>query len=260
MNNYLKDIWSARYFFLYLAGAELKYKFRRSKLGLLWTMINPLILTLMMAFIFGNLLQIDMNEYAPYIFSGLLVWEFMTGSVIGGCSSLIASESYIKQYRHPFAIYPLKTTLINISTFLIAMGGLVLWTLLTRPMNLLYALLSLPFSLVSMVLLGWPIAILASFTNIKYRDFAQISALGMQLLWYLSPVFFKPSMFSAANLSFLFEYNPITHLLNLVRAPMLYGQFPTRVDYAFVLGTAAVLAIFAVLRIRSSEKGLIYYF
>lgn len=260
MKIYVKEIWSARYFFLYLAGAELKYKFRRSKLGLLWTMVNPLVLTVMMAFIFGNLLHTDMKDYAPYIFSGLVVWEFMAASVIGGCNSLIAAETYIKQYRHPFAIYPLKNTLINISTFLIALGGLAIWTLVTKPVNLLYALASLPLSLVCMVILGWPIATLTAFTNLKYRDFAQITALGMQLLWYMSPVFFKPAMFSSAHLSFIFDYNPITHILNLVRAPMLYGQFPTLVDYAFVLGTAAVFYVLAYLRIRSSEKGLIYYF
>jgi lipopolysaccharide transport system permease protein len=61
-------------------------------------------------------------------------------------------------------------------------------------------------------------------------------------------------------LEFIFDYNPITHILNLVRAPMLYGQFPSLVDYAFVLGTAAIFYLLAGLRIRSSEKGLIYYF
>jgi lipopolysaccharide transport system permease protein len=260
MVTYLKDIWAARYFFTYLASAELKYKFRRSKLGLLWTMINPLVLTVMMSFIFGNLLKMDMRDYSPYIFSGLIVWEFMAGSVIGGCNSLLASEPYIKQYRHPFAIYPLKTTLINASTFLIALGGLSLWILVTKPMNLLFGLVSLPISLVCLVILGWPIATLTAFTNLKYRDFAQIAALGMQLLWYMSPVFFKPEMFRSAHLEFIFDYNPVTHILNLVRAPMLYGKFPTLVDYAFVLGTAAVFYILAALRIRSSEKGLIYYF
>jgi lipopolysaccharide transport system permease protein len=75
--NYLQKIWSARYFWLHLARAELKYKFRRSKLGLLWTMINPLILSLIMAFIFSNLLKVSIRDFIPYVFSGLLVWEFL---------------------------------------------------------------------------------------------------------------------------------------------------------------------------------------
>src|SRR5687768_11654197 len=136
---YLQEIWSARYFWLHLARAELKYKFRRSKLGLLWTMINPLILSLIMAFIFSNLLKVSIRDLIPYVFSGLLVWEFLMGSVVGGCNSLIVSEPYIKQFKHPFAIYPLKTTLVNITSFSIAFLGLVLWIMILQPANLVVA-------------------------------------------------------------------------------------------------------------------------
>jgi lipopolysaccharide transport system permease protein len=260
MRSYLTDVWAARYFFTYLASAELKYKFRRSKLGLLWTMVTPLVLTLIMSFILGNLLGTDMRDYAPYIYSGLLVWEFLYSSVILGCNSLIGSEPYIKQYRHPFAIYPLKTTLVNIMSFLIAIGGLVLWILFYKPFNLLVAVIAVPISIVCLFILGWPIAILASFTNLKYRDFAQISILGMQLLWYVSPVFFQPSMFKNPNLALAWQLNPVTHILNLLRAPMLNGSFPTLIDFGFVLGTAAILYLLAAIRIRNSEKTLIYYF
>jgi len=260
MRSYLEGIWSARYFYVHLARAELKYKFRRSRLGLLWTMVMPLVLAMMMALVFGNLLGVDMKDYAPYIFSGLLVWEFLLGSVIGGCNSLINSEPYIKQYRHPFAIYPLKTTLVNIASFLIAVMGLALWILFYKPANLLVAVFALPISALCLFIIGWPIAILTAFTNLKYRDFAQIAALGMQLLWYASPVFFQPSMFKTLELAFLLELNPVTHILNLLRAPMLYGNFPTLVDYGFVLGTAAIFYLLAAIRIRNSEKALIYYF
>jgi len=223
-------------------------------------MVMPLVLAMMMSLIFGNILGVDMKDYAPYIFSGLLVWEFLMGSVVGGCNSLLVSEPYIKQYRHPFAIYPLKTTLVNITTFLIAIMGLVLWILFYKPVNLLVAVFALPVSIVCLFILGWPIATLTAFTNLKYRDFAQIATLGMQLLWYMSPVFFQPSMFKTAKLALLLEFNPVTHVLNLLRAPMLYGKFPTLVDYGFVLGTAALFYILTAIRIRNSEKNLIYYF
>ena len=260
MKTYLFGIWSARYFSLHLVRAELKYKFRRSKLGLLWTMINPLFLTIIMTIVLGSLLHVDMEDYAPYILSGLVVWEFMMGSVIGGCNSLIVSEPYIKQYKHPYAIFPLKTTLVNIVTFMIGLGALVIWILVTKPTNLLITVLVLPFSIICLGVLGWPIATLTAFTNLKYRDFVQIAVLGMQLLWYMSPVFFTPEMFSNANVAFLVNYNPITHILNLIRAPMLYGQFPTLIDYGFVLGTAAFFYLLALVRIRASEKTLIYYY
>jgi len=122
------------------------------------------------------------------------------------------------------------------------------------------SLLALPLTIICYFILGWPISILTAFVNLKYRDFGQVIGLLMQMLWYMSPVFLQPSMFENVNLLNLIEYNPVTHILNLVRAPLLYGQFPTLVDFAFVLGTAVVLYAAAILRIRSSEKTLIYYF
>jgi lipopolysaccharide transport system permease protein len=257
--SYLQHIWLARYFWLHLTRAELKYKFRRSKLGLLWTMINPLIISLIMAFVFSNLLKVDIRDFIPYVFSGILVWEFLMGSVIGGCHSLIVSEIYIKQFKHPFAIYPLKTTLVNGISFLIAFLGLVLWIVVLRPANLIVAVFAMPLTIISLLIFGWPIAILTSFINLKYRDFAQVAALAMQAIWYVSPVFFQPKMFANVKLITLLDYNPITHILNLVRAPMLYGQFPTLSDFGFVYGVAATFYMLAYLRIRSAEKTLIFY-
>jgi lipopolysaccharide transport system permease protein len=260
MQSYLEGIWSARYFVTFLASAELKYKFRRSKLGLLWTMITPLILAIIMTIMFGTLLKTDMRDYGPYIYSGVLIWEFILNSVIQGCTSLLHSEAYIKQYRHPFAIYPLKTTLVNAATFLISICGLAIWILFYKPMNLLVAVLAMPISVVLLFLLGWPVATLMSMINLKYRDFEQIATLGMQLLWWISPVFFRPSMFSNPYLAIFLELNPVTHILNLLRAPMLYGQFPSAFDYFYVFLTAVVFYIIAALRIRSSEQELIFYF
>jgi lipopolysaccharide transport system permease protein len=260
MRVYLEGIWTTRYFWLHLAKAELKYKFRRSRLGLLWTMINPLMLMLMITIIFGNLFGIPMKDFAPYVFSGLIVWEFMLGSALGGCNSLLVSEAYIKQFRHPLVIYPLKTTLVQVSTFLIAIQALYLWLLVTAPVNLLLGVVTLPITALCLFLLGWPIAILTSSINLKYRDFSQVLGLVMQLLWYMSPVFFKPDMFKSNQLSALLEYNPITHILNLVRAPLLNGSFPSAVDFGYVFGLIALLYLLAIWRMSRVEKTLIYYF
>jgi lipopolysaccharide transport system permease protein len=201
-----------------------------------------------------------MKDFAPYVFSGLIVWEFISTVAVGGCSSLLVSEAYIKQFRHPLVIYPLKTTLVQVATFLIAIQGLFLWMLATDRTNLLMGIVTLPITAICLVILGWPIAILTSSINIKYRDFAQVLALLVQLLWYMSPVFFKPEMFKTPELSLLLEYNPVTHILNLVRAPLLYGTLPNFEDFSFIFGVAALLYLLAIWRMSRVEKTLIYYF
>ena len=157
-------------------------------------------------------------------------------------------------------IYPLKTTLVEVITFVIAIQGLYLWMLFTDAANLWLAIITLPITVFCFILLGWPIAILTSSINLKYRDFAQLLAIFLQLIWYISPVFFKPDMFKAKELVALLEYNPVTHILNLVRAPLLYGTFPTIIDFAFVFGSIIILSILAIWRMSRVERTLVYYF
>ena len=88
MEEYWKRIWKTRYFWSHLARCELKSRFRRSKLGLLWTVFQPLILTLIMAFVFSTIFQQTLGDYAVYILSGIVVWDLMTGSVEAGGSSI----------------------------------------------------------------------------------------------------------------------------------------------------------------------------
>lgn len=258
--SYIKKIWAARFFWLHLARAELKYKFRRSRLGLLWTMVNPLILMLMITLIFGHLFSIPMEDFAPYVFSGLVVWEFILGCALIGCNSLLASEAYIKQFRHPLVIYPLKTILVQTATFIISIQALFLWLLVTDSSNLLLGIITLPITAFCLFLIGWPIAILTSSINLKFRDFAQVLALFMQLLWYVSPIFFRADMFQTKQLIALLEYNPITHILNLVRAPLLHGSLPSAVDFLYVFAFAGLLYALAIWRMKYAEKTLIYYF
>ena len=260
MRNYFKGIWDSRYFWLHLAKAELKYKFRRSRLGLLWTMINPLILMLMITIIFGSLFDIPMGDFAPYVFSGITVWQFLQGTAVNGCNSLLVSEAYIKQFPHPMSIYPLKTTLVEVNTFVIAIQGLYLWMLFSNPANLWLGILTLPITVVCLALLGWPLAVLTSSINLKYRDFAQILVIALQLIWYMSPVFFRVDMFKTRELIALLEYNPVTHILNLVRAPLLYGTLPSLVDFAYVFGTIILLSVLAIWRMSRVERTLVYYF
>jgi lipopolysaccharide transport system permease protein len=76
----------------------------------------------------------------------------------------------------------------------------------------------------------------------------------------MSPVFFKADMFKAKQLTALLEYNPVTHILNLVRAPLLNGTLPSAIDFGYIFGVILLLYILAIWRMNRVEKTLIYYF
>ena len=253
-------MYDARYFVALQARIDLKNKFRRSKLGILWICVTPLCLTLIMSFVFGAAFGQDIVTYAPYVLSGILCWDVFSISWVAGSNTLIGSAPYIQQFNHPVVIYPLKIAIVEIISFLISMIALCVWTLFINPV---YTLLGILFLLPAMVVyffFGWSSVIISSFIGAKYRDYPQVAGLLLQTLWYLSPVFFQESMFeSSPYLRILFRVNPVTHMLAMIRQPFLYGRVPSPVNYAASMAFVAVIALIAFLVNRRSARDIIFY-
>lgn len=260
MNIYLQKIYKARFFWSHLAKIELKNKFRRSKLGILWTFINPLMMTGIMSVVFSTVFHQDIVTYAPYILSGILFWDLVNSAFIGGAMTIIGNESYIRQFSHPISIYMLKSSIVYIISFLIALISLVIWVLIIAPQNLMIGFLSLPFTTLLFFVLAFCGTIISAYTNTRYRDYPQMMPLIMQTLWYLSPVFFQESMFKQNNILYLwFSINPITHMLQLIRAPFLSGIYPSKMNYFISILCVAFFALWAYKIEKKNSKDIIFY-
>lgn len=256
---YVKNIWFARYFWSHLAISDLRTKYRRSSLGIIWALLQPLAFTVLLAFVMGRVFNSPITDYAPFIFSGLILWEFITASAINGCAAFVNAGVYIKQFSHPLAIYALRNTLTCLINFSVAFVGLIIWVLIWKPSNFGWTWLSLEIAFPLLFLMAWFLAIITAFVGAKFHDFTQLMTIILQAIWYISPIFFLPKMFYAANISFLVDYNPIFHFLNLFRLPLLEGKFPTSEDYFYAVFTLMFLGVLASLLIWRQEKKIIFY-
>lgn len=260
MKQYLQKVYDARYFWIHLAKIELKNKFRRSKLGILWTFVSPLCLTMIMSVVFATVFNSDIITYAPYILSGLLFWDLFSGSLVGGSFTIVANDAYIRQFNHPITIYTLKAAIVYTISFLIAVIALIIWILFIAPENLIIGLLSLPITIVLFFFLAWAGVTIGAFTNTKYRDYPQMMPLILQTFWYLSPVFFQEDMFSSNDILYAwFKVNPITHILFLVRKPFLEGQFASTANYVVSLVAVIIMGLIAIRINRKSARDIIFY-
>lgn len=260
IKKYWKKIYDARYFWTYFAKIDLKNKFRKSKLGVLWLCVSPLCLMGIMVLVFGTAFNYDYGEYSPYILSGLLFWNIVSESFVGGANCIIGSVAYIKQFDHPIAIYPLKASITSIVSFTISLLALVIMIVFISPYNLLVAVITLIPTLLIYFLFSWFGGIISGYEGTKYRDYPQLAALALQAIWYVSPVFFMESQFKEDSfMRTFFFYNPNTHLLNLIRKPFLEGHVPDIADYLFSLGFVMLLGIIAYLLNKKNEKNIVFY-
>jgi len=256
---YLQSIWQARYFWLHLAFSDIRIKYRRSMLGLSWAVIHPFALTCLFSFVMGNFFKVPMHSYAPFIYSGLIFWEFFIASIQNSCVSFVTAEGYIKQFTHPLAIYTLRTIIPCYINLLCAFTGLVIWVLSWKFSNLNASWLTLILAFPLLFIFIWPLATICAFIGAKFRDFTQLILIVLQALYYVSPILFLPDMFIKAHMGFLLNLNPIYHMLDIFRKPLLEGQLPPMVDFAFMLGTCAVLWLTAWYLIKRHQKTIIFY-
>lgn len=256
---YARRIWSTRYFWTHLVAADLRAKYRRSSLGLLWAVIHPLALTALLSVVMSRVFGSPIVEYAPYIFSGLLCWEFVSVTIMTGCSAFINSEGYIRQFPHPLAIYSLRSALSALVNLALGIVGLLIWVAFWRPGHLLAAIPLLPIALMCFFLIGWPLATLTAFFGTRYRDLPQFLVITLQAIWYLSPVFFEPKLFRNAGVGFLVDWNPVYYLLDIIRAPFLEGQMPSATTWIWFGGCLTLTALWALWVVRKSERSLIFH-
>ena len=256
---YIQDIWNLRYFWVHLALSDLRARWRRSFFGAMWSIIQPLTFTLMISFIFSRLFNTELKTYIPYILSGIVIWDFISSSLTTGTLAFVQADAYIKQCKRPLAIYTLRLVLGNLMVLGLSSLALILWVILIFPENFgiewLAALAVFPLAF----LFVWPLATVFAYIGVRFRDLSHVMGLLLQMVWFVSPVYFEEKLFRDGGLGMLVDYNPVYNLLNIVRAPLLSGEWPTWQNFAFCLGFAAICSIIAILVGVTFEKKVIYY-
>src|SRR5438552_1821634 len=126
MGSHLGAVWRCRYFWLSLVRVDLRTRYRRSVLGLGWSLLQPLAMTGLFCLILRPLLMPDwpLGFCVLFFLTGLAVWNYVVQVSVQGCLALIRGEAYIRQYPAPMAIYPLRTAL-NFGVHLLLVLGLV---------------------------------------------------------------------------------------------------------------------------------------
>ncbi len=224
---YVSDLIRFRHLCWNLAGSDLRSRFRRSRLGIIWAIIQPLAFSLMIAFVWGSIFQApDYLSFAAYVFSGMLVWEYFSTTTLGALDALVNANGYLKQQRIPFFIFQLRGPLVSTVIFAAGFVGLVILLALIGDLPPFgYHLLLVPAALGMAFLFVLPVSILFSVAGTQFRDLRYITMLLLQAMFFLTPVMLARSYLDQPPLNILNFINPAVPLINLFREPMLYGQF-----------------------------------
>jgi lipopolysaccharide transport system permease protein len=228
MTHYFEDVWKCRYFWLSLVQMDLRSRYRRSVLGMGWSLLHPIFMTAILATVFHKLFGMSIQEYAPSLLIGICYWNFITNTTLQGCQSLLQGEKYIRQYPLPIAIYPLRAVLASSFHFTITL------------------------------VLGWSLAVLAGFANAYFPDTQHLSEVGLQILFYATPIIYPAEMLKSKGLGWFVDWNPMASYVHLLRVPLLTGTTPGWESYGIAFSCAAIVTALAVLTLVRLQKYIIF--
>jgi ABC-type polysaccharide/polyol phosphate export permease len=257
---YAHGIWRCRYFWLMLVKNDLRHRYRRSLLGLGWSLLQPVAMTCIICFVFQTILNPGDNvaAFAAHVLAGLACWNFLLTSTLHGCQCFYLGESYIRQYPAPLAIYPLRTALAGLFHFAIATAMVLVLAWVVMGFGNLLVLPVILLSVAILFVVTWSLAVLAGFANVYFQDTQHLCEVGFQIMFYMTPIIYPESLLRNQDLGWVARYNPIRALIDLVRKPIVEGQLPGPGTWLMATLTAAVLATAAGYVLARCQKRLIF--
>lgn len=258
---YFTRIWACRYFWLSLVQIDLRARYRRSILGVGWSLLRPIAFTVILCLVFQRLFRrTDVWSYAPYLLSGLTCWDYIVTATKQGCQCFFHGESYIRQHPSPIAIFPLRTALAESFHFLVALSVLLGLSFFIHGLSHVWALWSLVPTCVLLFCLVWALALLAGFMNVYFQDTQHLLDVFFQILFYATPIIYYPSDLGNGRLNWLVTHcNPLVPFLQLLRDPILHGQVPPLEVYGLACLMVALLGGAAATVCARLQRQLIFH-
>ena len=252
MFRHLSALWTARHFLLALVKLDLRLRYRRSVLGVGWSLLHPLAMTGVFTVVFSQLFG-DGNPvgYAAFALAGLAVWTFLREAATAGSRALLANESYIRQSPMPYTLYPLRTVLGQAIHAGMALSVVVALVVIWKgdPGALVGVLLAVPGLLLAL-LAAWAVATIGAFLTAFFHDISHLLEVVAQIGFFLTPVMYRRSVLDDRGLGWLVDANPVNLFLVLIRDPLLAGV-PTAAGLAHwgqvYLSAAALTAVLVAL-------------
>lgn len=214
----------------YLSYSDIKNRFRRSKLGILWPILHQLAFSLGAGIIWANVFHLDPAEFIPFLTLGFAVWGFISGSMTEGCSSLVVAHGYLKQLPLPQSIFILRallTQLIFLCIGLMTALGILLYF---GNLTLTGVLLGIPGILILIFYAYGAIGSLA-YLGLRYRDLIHGLTSLFSLLFVITPIIYPAEVLIQKGLAFAVYINPFASLIEIVRHPILHGQLASSTHY-----------------------------
>ena len=231
---------------------EIRGKYKGSFLGVLWSFVNPLLMTLIYAIVFPFILRSGPEHYVTYIVIGILPWNFFTTVISQGTFCVLANAGIIKKVYFPREILPISVATSNLVNLLISTPIIFIF-LLVSGIGIAWTALLLPLIIFIQYILSLGIIFITSAINVYIRDAEYIINFFVNMLFYATPILYSSDLFG--DKSWILNLNPMAIIINSYRDILYHRVMPNFLNLGIVFIGSILLLFLGIAIFRKLEKG-----
>lgn len=255
---YFEEIFNNRYILISLVNKDLIQKYRRSVLGVAWSIITPLGLAIMVGSVYSILFSTDPRILIPLLFAGINPWTFISGTADSGTISFIAAEGYIKQSTVSAQIFPLRTTMTNFVTLLYSILTYFSIYIFMEP-NLFGPKMLMVFpGLIIVFIFTCGLANITSIITLNLRDFQPLQSIILQGLFYVTPIIYPVEIIAQKGGELVYKLNPFYYMLEVIRGPMIGKQLPGITEYLIAIAISIITFVISIIIVMKNKNTIAY--
>jgi len=240
----------------HILARDLKVKYKRTALGYLWSLLNPILQLVLLGTVFSHVVRWQVKDYTLFLFAGILVWNFFSTGLISGSYSYLENEHFIRKIYLPKLLFPLSKVLFRLIDFMFSLLALSMlgWVL---GYSLRPTMVWLPPAVVLLFMFVLGLSMIGAVLNVYFRDFQYLLNVGLQMLYFASPILY-PIEIMPAHLQWILKANPLCAFLILFQEIIYAGHNPSLYQWGMAAGMSLAAMGLGCLVLFSTEHKLVF--
>lgn len=224
-----------------LVAKSIKTRYKRSILGIGWTMLNPLLTMLVLTLVFSSVFKFSMEHFAVYLLTGLTIWNFFSQTTMAAIGEMVYGGDLFGRIYFPKSVFTISSVGTGLVNLIFAFGPLLLIMLFLGVPIRPAALLSV-FPVIAAALFSLGVGLFLSAGAAYFADLLPIYEVILMIWFYVTPIIYPPDILPA-SVSWIVRFNPMAYIVEAFRKPLFEGSPPdiTTVGIAFAFGFLALI-------------------
>ena len=255
---YLDTFLRYKYLLVCLVDRDYKVKYRRSVFGILWSMLNPIMMMIILNAVFSRVFRADIENFPVYLLTGQLVFSFFNEASSSAIFSVVEASALIKKIYVPKYVFPLERVLFGFVNMVFSLSALII-LIIVQKVQVTAVTLLFPLPLIALFLFtcGW--SFLISALCVYFRDLKHLYSVLMTAWMYITPIMYPIEYLSGSWVYKIVMLNPLTWYVQYFRQIVMYHALPTLEMNVVCFGEAILMMIIGLLSFRKLQDKFILH-